>query len=112
MDLLGDDWVQIHRRTVQQHANHYKRNHMLLFLLVSMELESPPILQSVMMAVCDTFRSGAVKQLRTHARRLQIPIFEKGYEKDPICCSKGSHPEATRIGSDVVIVDTAGHMQV
>ncbi|CAH1432719.1 unnamed protein product [Lactuca virosa] len=38
---------------------------------------------NVMMAACDTFRSGAVEQLRTHARRLQIPIFEKGYEKDP-----------------------------
>ncbi|XP_054787201.1 exocyst complex component EXO70A1-like isoform X1 [Prosopis cineraria] len=25
-DLLGDDWVQRHRRIVQQHANHYKRN--------------------------------------------------------------------------------------
>ncbi|KAA8518465.1 hypothetical protein F0562_015939 [Nyssa sinensis] len=24
-DLLGDDWIQIHRRTVQQHANQYKR---------------------------------------------------------------------------------------
>ncbi|KAI3706056.1 hypothetical protein L1987_76309 [Smallanthus sonchifolius] len=24
-DLLGDDWVQRHRRTVQQHANQYKR---------------------------------------------------------------------------------------
>lgn len=27
---------------------------------------------SVMMAACDTFRSGAVEQLRTHARRLQV----------------------------------------
>lgn len=26
----------------------------------------------VMMAACDTFRSGAVEQLRTHARRLQV----------------------------------------
>nr|XP_028950657.1 exocyst complex component EXO70A1-like isoform X2 [Malus domestica] len=25
-DLLGDDWVQRHRRIVQQHANQYKRN--------------------------------------------------------------------------------------
>jgi len=25
-DLLGDDWVQRHRRIVQQHANHYRRN--------------------------------------------------------------------------------------
>ncbi|XP_071686496.1 exocyst complex component EXO70A1-like [Rutidosis leptorrhynchoides] len=24
-DMLGDDWVQIHRRVVQQHANQYKR---------------------------------------------------------------------------------------
>ena len=24
-DLVGDDWVQIHRRIVQQHANQYKR---------------------------------------------------------------------------------------
>ncbi|MFS7974958.1 putative signal-recognition-particle GTPase [Helianthus anomalus] len=38
---------------------------------------------NVMMAACDTFRSGAVEQLRTHARRLLIPIFEKVYEKDP-----------------------------
>ena len=31
---------------------------------------------SVMMAACDTFRSGAVEQLRTHARRLQVsPSF-------------------------------------
>lgn len=24
-DFLGDDWVQRHRRVVQQHANQYKR---------------------------------------------------------------------------------------
>uniref|UniRef100_A0A7N0SWX5 SRP54-type proteins GTP-binding domain-containing protein n=1 Tax=Kalanchoe fedtschenkoi TaxID=63787 RepID=A0A7N0SWX5_KALFE len=66
---------------------------------------------SVMMAACDTFRSGAVEQLRTHARRLQIPIFEKGYEKDPAVVAKEAIQEATRIGSDVVLVDTAGRMQ-
>ncbi|KMT09121.1 hypothetical protein BVRB_6g132280 [Beta vulgaris subsp. vulgaris] len=66
---------------------------------------------SVMMAACDTFRSGAVEQLRTHARRLQIPIFEKGYEKDPAVVAKEAIQEATRTGSDVVLVDTAGRMQ-
>ncbi|XP_015892411.3 uncharacterized protein LOC107426679 [Ziziphus jujuba] len=65
----------------------------------------------VMMAACDTFRSGAVEQLRTHARRLQIPIFEKGYEKDPAIVAKEAIQEATRNGSDVVLVDTAGRMQ-
>ncbi|XP_047322906.1 signal recognition particle receptor subunit alpha-like [Impatiens glandulifera] len=65
----------------------------------------------VMMAACDTFRSGAVEQLRTHARRLQIPIFEKGYEKDPAVVAKEAIQEASRVGSDVVLVDTAGRMQ-
>ncbi|PIA25386.1 hypothetical protein AQUCO_11700004v1 [Aquilegia coerulea] len=66
---------------------------------------------SVMMAACDTFRSGAVEQLRTHARRLNIPIFEKGYEKDPAVVAKEAIQEAARNGSDVVLVDTAGRMQ-
>ncbi|CAN8229914.1 unnamed protein product [Cochlearia groenlandica] len=66
---------------------------------------------NVMMAACDTFRAGAVEQLRTHARRLQIPIFEKGYEKDPAVVAKEAIQEATRNGSDVILVDTAGRMQ-
>eukprot|EP00252_Welwitschia_mirabilis_P000706 TRINITY_DN10679_c0_g2_i1.p1 TRINITY_DN10679_c0_g2~~TRINITY_DN10679_c0_g2_i1.p1 ORF type:complete len:586 (-),score=177.50 TRINITY_DN10679_c0_g2_i1:209-1813(-) len=66
---------------------------------------------SVMMAACDTFRSGAVEQLRTHARRLQIPIFEKGYERDPAVVAKEAIQEAFRNKSDVVLVDTAGRMQ-
>lgn len=66
---------------------------------------------NAMMAACDTFRSGAVEQLRTHARRLKIPIFEKGYEKDPAMVAKEAIQEANRNGSDVVLVDTAGRMQ-
>ncbi|CAM6128802.1 unnamed protein product [Calypogeia fissa] len=66
---------------------------------------------SVMMAACDTFRSGAVEQLRTHARRLQVPIFEKGYEKDPAVVAKEAIREAVRTNQDVVLVDTAGRMQ-
>ncbi|KAF0906372.1 hypothetical protein E2562_009727 [Oryza meyeriana var. granulata] len=66
---------------------------------------------NVILAACDTFRSGAVEQLRTHARRLQIPIFEKGYEKDPAVVAKEAIQEATRNKSDVVLVDTAGRMQ-
>jgi len=31
-----------------------------------------------MMAACDTFRSGAVEQLRSHAACLDVPLFEKG----------------------------------
>jgi signal recognition particle receptor subunit alpha len=48
----------------------------------------------VSIAACDTFRSGAVEQLRSHARCLEVPLFERGYLKvrRPIgeaysCCS-------------------------
>ena len=43
---------------------------------------------------------------------LQIPIFEKGYNIDPAVVAKEAIQEATRNGSDVVLVDTAGRMQV
>ncbi|CAI5509381.1 unnamed protein product [Closterium sp. Naga37s-1] len=65
----------------------------------------------VMVAACDTFRAGAVEQLRTHARRLQIPLFERGYEKDPAVVAKEAIREATRTKMDAVLVDTAGRMQ-
>lgn len=32
-----------------------------------------------MMAACDTFRSGAVEQLRTHARRLEVQLWMVEY---------------------------------
>lgn len=50
---------------------------------------------SVLIAACDTFRAGAVEQLRTHQRRLNslhppeqhdgctmVQLYEKGYGKD------------------------------
>ncbi|KAL8424859.1 hypothetical protein Efla_001664 [Eimeria flavescens] len=66
---------------------------------------------NVLIAACDTFRAGAVEQLRTHARCLDVPLFERGYGKDAaaICREALAHAEAT--GIDVVLVDTAGRMQ-
>ncbi|KAD3068004.1 hypothetical protein E3N88_35884 [Mikania micrantha] len=54
---------------------------------------------------------GVMELESTNLQRLQIPIFEKGYEKDPAIVAKEAIQEATRNGSDVVLVDTAGRMQ-
>ncbi|XP_059046633.1 signal recognition particle receptor subunit alpha homolog [Achroia grisella] len=79
---------------------------------------------SVLIAACDTFRAGAVEQLRTHARHLNalhpesnhhgrkmVHLYEKGYGKD----AAGIAMEAIRYASDtkidVVLIDTAGRMQ-
>ncbi|PLW19898.1 hypothetical protein PCASD_13847 [Puccinia coronata f. sp. avenae] len=85
----------------------------------------------VLIAACDTFRSGAVEQLRTHVRNLgklggaiehnsfdsnheestKIELFEKGYGKDAAGIAKEAIQYAKTEGFDVVLIDTAGRMQ-
>mmetsp|Transcript_10210 Transcript_10210/g.30822 ORF Transcript_10210/g.30822 Transcript_10210/m.30822 type:complete len:646 (-) Transcript_10210:82-2019(-) len=65
----------------------------------------------VTIAACDTFRAGAVEQLKTHCTRLQVPLYERGYEKDPAKVAFEAVKQAERDGRDVVLVDTAGRMQ-
>ena len=67
--------------------------------------------KEVMVAACDTFRSGAVEQLRTHCTRLDVELYDRGYEKDPAAVASEAIKSATAKGKDVVLVDTAGRMQ-
>ena len=64
----------------------------------------------VQIAACDTFRSGAVEQLRTHCNRLNVPLYERGYEKDPAKVAFEAVKVAQRSNIDVVLVDTAGRL--
>jgi len=64
-----------------------------------------------MIAACDTFRAGAVEQLRVHADRLQVKLFEKGYSKDAASVASDAIKFAKDNKYDVVLVDTAGRMQ-
>lgn len=64
-----------------------------------------------LLAACDTFRSGAVEQLGVHARCLEVPLFHKGYSKDPSSVAKDAIVEAVEKKHDVVLIDTAGRMQ-
>ena len=66
---------------------------------------------SVLIAACDTFRAGAVEQLKQHARCLDVQLFEKGYGKDPAEIARNAIGHANRTGIDVVLIDTAGRMQ-
>ncbi|XP_060733718.1 signal recognition particle receptor subunit alpha isoform X2 [Tachysurus vachellii] len=78
---------------------------------------------SVLIAACDTFRAGAVEQLRTHQRRLNslhpprqqghpvVQLFERGYGKDAAGIAMEAITYARNHGFDVVLVDTAGRMQ-
>lgn len=67
----------------------------------------------VMIAACDTFRAGAVEQLRTHVRCLGkgVELFDRGYGKDAAAVANDAIRKAKELGYDVVLVDTAGRMQ-
>lgn len=79
---------------------------------------------TVLIAACDTFRAGAVEQLRTHQRRLNslhppeqhggrpvVQLYEKGYGKDAAGIAMEAIAYARNQAFDVVLVDTAGRMQ-
>lgn len=79
---------------------------------------------NVLIAACDTFRAGAVEQLRTHTRHLNalhpaakhnnrtmVQLYEKGYGKDAAGIAMEAIKFAHDTHVDVVLVDTAGRMQ-
>lgn len=65
----------------------------------------------VSIAACDTFRSGAVEQLMTHARRLGVQVHHQGYNKDASSVAADAIRAANKSGDDVLLIDTAGRMQ-
>jgi signal recognition particle receptor subunit alpha len=71
----------------------------------------------VLIAAGDTFRAGAVEQLRTHTRHLNslhansVQLYEQGYGKDPAGLAAAAIEIAKEREIDVVLVDTAGRMQ-
>jgi signal recognition particle receptor subunit alpha len=66
---------------------------------------------NVLICACDTFRAGAVEQLKTHSRCLGVPLYEQGYGKNPTNIAKHAIKLAQDTGYDVVLIDTAGRMQ-
>jgi signal recognition particle subunit SRP54 len=58
----------------------------------------------------DLQRPAAVEQLRVLGERAGVPVFSE--PTDPVSVARASLEEAARLGRDVVIVDTAGRLQV
>lgn len=58
----------------------------------------------------DLQRPAAVEQLRVLGERIGVPVYSEA--TDPIAVARGARDEAARLGRDVVIVDTAGRLQI
>ena len=66
---------------------------------------------SVMLAAGDTFRAAAIAQLQTWADRVDVPLVAGVEGGDPASIVFDAVKAATDVGTDVLIVDTAGRLQ-
>jgi fused signal recognition particle receptor len=66
---------------------------------------------SVVVAAADTYRAGAIEQLKEHTNRLNLKIIAQNYGADPAAVAKDAVLHAKSQKIDCVLIDTAGRMQ-
>ncbi len=64
------------------------------------------------MVACDVYRPAAIQQLQTLGKSLQVPVYERGTDADPVQTAEWGIEQARAQGRDVVIVDTAGRLHI
>lgn len=66
---------------------------------------------SVAVAASDTFRAGAIEQLREHMKRLGLKLISQNYGADPAAVARDAVLYARSHKVNCVLIDTAGRMQ-
>ena len=64
-----------------------------------------------LLVACDIYRPAAINQLKIGAGNAGVDFFEKGTE-NPVKIAKAAIEQAKRVGNDIVIIDTAGRLQI
>ena len=77
-------------------ANHLRKKHNRKPLLVA----------------ADIYRPAAINQLQTLGKQLDMPVFEKGTEANPVDIAKEAIEHAKQEHLDYVLIDTAGRLHV
>ncbi|MFD2638248.1 signal recognition particle protein [Piscibacillus salipiscarius] len=65
-----------------------------------------------MLVAADIYRPAAINQLETLGKQLDMPVFSKGTEADPVDIAKEAIEEAKEQHKDYVLIDTAGRLHV
>ena len=66
---------------------------------------------SVAVAASDTFRAGAIEQIKEHMNRLHLKIIAQNYGADPAAVARDAVLYARSHKIDCILIDTAGRMQ-
>ena len=67
--------------------------------------------KKVMMIAADTFRAGAIEQLREWSKRAKTSFYSKEEGSDPAAVIYEGIEKAKEEKSDIVLIDTAGRLQ-
>jgi signal recognition particle subunit SRP54 len=65
-----------------------------------------------LMVAADVYRPAAIEQLEVLGRQLSIPVYSESVDANPPAIAKRSLEAARERGSDVIILDTAGRLQI
>jgi len=68
--------------------------------------------RSPLLAACDLYRPAAVDQLRVLGKQVGVLVHFQEGATDPVAVAKDSHDRARRTKAGVLIVDTAGRLQI
>jgi signal recognition particle subunit SRP54 len=65
-----------------------------------------------LLAACDVYRPAAVKQLEVNGAKVGVDVFSMDDRKNPVDIAKAAVEHAKASGYNVVLLDTAGRLQI
>lgn len=68
--------------------------------------------KKALLVATDVYRPAAIDQLIALGKQINIPVFDLGKDADPVEIARQGVEKARADGFDVVIVDTAGRLQI
>ncbi|MGB2925703.1 MAG: signal recognition particle protein, partial [Limnothrix sp.] len=68
--------------------------------------------KTTLMVATDVYRPAAIDQLKTLGEQIKVPVFDLGSDANPVEIARQGIEKGKELGVDVVIVDTAGRLQI
>ena len=65
-----------------------------------------------LLVACDIYRPAAIDQLEVVGKQVEVPVFSLGTSEKPAVIAKKALAHARDYGNDLVILDTAGRLQI
>ena len=68
--------------------------------------------KSPLLVAADVYRPAAIDQLKVNGEKQEVPVFSMGDKKKPVDIAKASVEYAAKNHHDVILIDTAGRLQI